>query len=127
MKKLNKSELEALASRINRELEKEAKVSQIELDKETFSDRDEATLLILNEWNQLSNRTRDYLTGKFQYSSKGLTADDIMKSLKTTQTRITTNGHWDKTVYESLVLAQIEANTVADLIDAVKKEFIKEC
>ena len=126
MKKLNKTELEALSSRINHELRQQAEVAQIKCDKETLPGRVIAAGLIVKEWSHLSNKTKEYLSNKFQHNSKEPTVDNVMKSLVTDQTKIITSNRWDRNIYESLVLAQIEANTVADLISAVKKEFVKE-
>ena len=125
MKKLNKTELDALATRINRELKQEAEIAQKELDEMSHEKNVAKASIIFDEIRGLSPATLKYIdTTSRSYNNK-MTFDDIVKSLKETQTKVTVYDKWNSNVFESLVLAQIEANTISELIDSVKGSFIK--
>ncbi len=131
MKKLNKSELEALADKIftkmkneNAELIKAEKAKNLLLNK---SRRDK----IMYDLNNMSVQMKDYITSQMSYSSRDfMKAGNVLeyvenKMLEDIKFPFKSNCDYGtkQAIKNELILAQIEANSLVDLIVKVEKSF----
>lgn len=130
LRKLNKSEIEALANKVKRNIMEENRIAQ---DLHLEGVKASLALLqdnILTNLGNMSDLTQEFIDSQIQYNA-GLDAGSIEAFLRN---RELTNfvypyeqfeDNWRGTdrIKEAIVLAQIEAEDINGLIEAVTKQF----
>ena len=117
--KLNKMELQALASRIYSDLDTAGKKAQENQNKISDKANKSTAETVLVELQSLSSTASKFLSSK-------ITMENILSSMRTTQKKFASIGYGDKDkIYNSLIIAQIDCSDLEVLIEKVKKQFSK--
>ena len=130
MKKMNKSEIEALASRIDDDVENIHINKQKALDEKNVNKYNKKAKKLFTEISKLSPELTEYIA-KQHYNTKefkGITVEQIAKSIKETVTvsRTHYNGKYRKNhIIDALIIAQIDSDNLTDIIKSVTAQFTK--
>ena len=126
MKKLNKSELEALGRKVRGKINDLVAIEQERLDKENEVEQAAAVGLISAELHKLSAETKKYLQSRSAYNrSEVFDLDSIRGHLYVPQTKYVVPDRYGSSLVDSLLLAQLETDSVQALIDSVTASFIR--
>jgi len=122
--KLNKTELTALTTQICKELREAAKKKQNELNMIQDEQNTPAAKLALRSIRTMNKTLRAYLDAAHKDMGKvGLS--EILPYLRKTQTEVSAPSQYcDSSVFNALVIAQIDSPDVVSLIEKVKAPFI---
>lgn len=121
--KLNKTEIEAISSRITEELMAAANAKQKELDAIQDAANKPAAVAAIKAVKTMNKTLRDYLESKTTVAE--LTVGQLIKHMRKNQTEIDVPYRYGGDVRTALIIAQIDCPDVASLIEKVKASFIK--
>lgn len=120
--KLSKMELDALATKLQKELNDTADAAQQDLNKIQDLANMPKAKLVLRRIQSLDTIIKKYIDND---RATNPTLTGILRSMRTTQTLVKTSGRYNcSEIRDALIIAQIGSPDVDGMIESVKKQFM---
>lgn len=123
MKKLSKTELEALSRKVRSSVVELIEVEQDRLDKENEAFYRNLEIKVLAEINGLGEDTKKFVMHQSNSYGSGLKAKHIRAFFRKEQAKYRVPAYRDSGITDALILAQLEVEDLATLIQSVVDSF----
>ena len=120
--KLSKMELDAVANKLQNELQELASIAQKDLSERADTDNLKEAKIILRQIRSFKPALKTYLDCSRANSP---TLESILYSMRPKQTKVKLNRSYDTSaIRNALIIAQIDSPDLESMITVVKKQFI---
>ena len=127
MKKLNKTEVNALANKIRRDLSELAEKEQKKFEEKELPKTMKIVESVKAELEGLSDIAKEYIKSTLSPNKDYLSKRSIQRFFTPKQTKVKTPARYGNTeIQEQIILAQIESSNLDELISSVINSYREE-